>query len=104
MTEVYEVPPSEGRKKVNRFAFRVDGKVYTVPKTTFLSGRASKFVADNDSTMSHANIGRGILAIECPPLAERVYDMDDDQISKLLEKWFAASGLTTGESDGSDDS
>ncbi|ATL70784.1 hypothetical protein [Nocardia terpenica] len=102
---VYEVPASNGKKKKNRFEFRAeDGKVYSIPKTPYLSGKAAKYIRENHEGLSHAILTRGLIEIECPDAAEAVWDMDDEQITGIAEAWFEASGFNAGESDGSTDS
>ncbi|QIS16499.1 hypothetical protein [Nocardia arthritidis] len=101
---VYDVPASNGKKRENRFAFRHSGKVYSIPKTPYLSGKASKFIKDNQEDTSHANLTRGIIEIECPTAADAVWEMDDEQIVNIAEAWFEASGFSAGESEGSSDS
>ncbi|WP_280395563.1 hypothetical protein [Nocardia brasiliensis] len=101
---VYEVPPTEGKRKENRFAFRVNGKIRSIPKLAFISGNGAKFAADNDGALSYPMLYRELIAIECPAVREEVYAMADDQIINLSEAWVTASGITAGESEGSEDS
>ncbi|MGW0245053.1 hypothetical protein ACWDYH_00245 [Nocardia goodfellowii] len=101
---VYEVPPTAGKKKENRFAFRVNGKLRTIPKLAFISGTASKFAADNEGSLSYPMLYRELIAIECAAIRDELFAMADDQIIMLSEAWVTASGITAGESEGSEDS
>ncbi|MFE2997999.1 hypothetical protein ACFXG4_23680 [Nocardia sp. NPDC059246] len=101
---VFDVPASAGKKKENRFAFRLNGKVHTIPKLGFISGDASVFARDNQDTMTLPMVYRELIAIERPEIREDLFKLADDQVVLLADAWVLESGVSAGESEASEDS
>ncbi|WP_280485354.1 hypothetical protein [Nocardia cyriacigeorgica] len=104
---VYNVPSSQANKKENRFAlrFKDGGKVYSVPKLGYLSGEASEFIEQAmKDNLTEVVLTRRLLRIECPQAEQEIRRLHDDQILDISRRWVSESGITPGESLGSENS
>ncbi|MFE7717486.1 hypothetical protein ACFU44_00365 [Nocardia rhizosphaerihabitans] len=101
------VPVSEGSKKENRYAFRLrdGGKVFSVPKLQYLSGKGTDFLDEAiEQGLDEIRLTRALIAIECPEAAEGARNLAADQVMWISKRWAEASTITVGESEGSDES
>jgi hypothetical protein len=102
---VFEVPASEGEKKVNRFAFRHKGKVFSVPKLQYLSGEGADYLLlAAKEGYDEPRTTRDLIGIENPAAAEAVRKMANDQVLRTSAAWIEASATSLGESSGSEQS
>ncbi|KZM68477.1 hypothetical protein AWN90_11445 [Nocardia terpenica] len=102
---MFTVPKSAGSKRQNRFAFRIaeGGKVYSVPFLQYLSGRGATFIQSGiESKLDEASLTRGLIALECPEVAEAIEGLSIDQIGALSKAWADASTVSLGELPGSE--
>jgi hypothetical protein len=91
----YEVPKSKAGLKANRFEFKIDGKVYSVPLLKNLPIDAA------------IKLGEGGLANLVAAFGEHeavVRTLDEEQLDALTDAWAKASGITLGESSASETS
>jgi hypothetical protein len=94
----FDVPQSKRSIKQNRFEFTLDGKTYSIPLLKFAPVEAAEHFEVNHNVA-------GILAC-CETKAARdvVRAMDRSQFAALMDAWQKASGITTGESEASEES
>lgn len=106
----FVVPDSvvaEKRKEAeNRFEFKLreKGKTFSVPKMQFFGRETAKYITENHTKISEADILRGLIKIEAPDAFDIVDAMEDDQAIQLSIAWVEASNVDMGESEASEDS
>lgn len=91
----FEVPASKKSIDQNQFEFSLDGATYSIPLLKYAPVAAAEAFEQNQSVKAV------VIAIDNPKAADAIRRLDGEQFSALLEAWQEASGVTTGESQGS---
>lgn len=95
---MYEVPESKRSIKQNRFEFKADGKVYSMPQLKFLPMAAAELMEQGKEMAAI------MLALDDDDARGAVRKMDAEQFKGLMGALAEASGVELGESSGSADS
>jgi hypothetical protein len=94
----FAVPQSKKSLKQNRFEFTIEGETHELPLLKFVSAGAAEAFELGQNT-------RGlILGADSERTRDLIRSLDSDQLEALTNAWGEASGISTGESQGSSDS
>ncbi|HEY4268417.1 MAG TPA: hypothetical protein VGM94_09525 [Galbitalea sp.] len=95
---MFEVPKSKRSLKANRFPFKIGTKSHDVPLLKFAPVEATLLWEQGRDTA-------GLLACcDKPEVEAALRTLDSDQLDALSDAWIAASRVSPGESESSDDS
>lgn len=94
----FDVPASKKSIKQNRFEFTLEGVPHSIPLLKFAPVIAAE----------HFEAGRDVAGLiaccENDDAKAALRSLDGDQLGALTDAWFAASGVTAGESEASEES
>lgn len=97
---MYEVPVSQASTGQNKFPFTIPGKdeKFSIKRMKFLKGSELERIENPESI----SVIYDMFGKVGTPLGDAIRDLDQDQFKALMEAWKADSGMSEGESEGSE--